>query len=657
MDLTPGERKALQGLSQGERRLAAIMFTDMVGYTALGQRNEQLSLALVEEQKKLIRPALARHKGREVKTIGDAFLVEFPNALDAALCAYDIQRATREFNFSLTEDRRLHLRIGIHLGDVVEAAGDISGDAVNVASRVEQLSEDGGVTLTREVYAQVSNKLGLKLASLGPKSLKNVSAPVEVFKMQMPWKDEEAGTQAPLDKKRIAVLPFANMSPDPNDSYFADGVTEEIISTVSGIGGLRVISRTSAMRYRTLSKPLKEIGRELEVGSVLEGSFRKAGNRVRITAQLIDVVTDEHLWAQSYDREMDDVFLIQTDVARQVAESLRVKILPQEESNVSKVPTGSPEAHSLYLKGRYLFNQRSRESLFEALELFKKAIQADPRYALAHSGAADVYSVLGDHSYLPYEEAFSKEMEYASRAVELDPASAEAQASLAQAVNFRDRDARTAASRFEKAIELSPSYASAYHWYGVMLYRTGRPQDALERAVQAEKLDPLSPQIASFVGLCYACLGRYDLAERCQFKALGLQAGFVPALYNLRYVYLQGKKYAEAEAIVREHWRDYDELGSRLFLAALYALDGREADARKAMAEAEAIPNPHNYYRSYKVLYHAAFGDLEKAIEIARQDYDARADWLGEIAADPLFLPIRNDPRVQEMLRKLGASG
>jgi adenylate cyclase len=266
-------------MPDGERRLAAIMYTDMVGYTALGQRSESLSLALVEEQRRLIRPILGRHNGREIKTIGDAFLVEFPSALDAVRCAYDIQRATREFNISFPEEKRIHLRVGLHLGDVVESHGDISGDAVNVASRIEPLAEDGGVCLTRQVFDHVSNKFELPLSSLGPKALKNVSEPLEVFRMMMPWEKEAAETLPQLDSKRVAVLPFVNMSPDPNDAYFADGMTEEIISTVSGISGLSVISRTSVMSYKGATKRVKEIGKELEVGSVLEGSLRKAGTR------------------------------------------------------------------------------------------------------------------------------------------------------------------------------------------------------------------------------------------------------------------------------------------------------------------------------------------------------------------------------------------
>ena len=282
-------------MPDGARRLAAIMFTDMVGYTALGQRNESLSLALVEEQRKLIRPILSRHKGREVKTIGDAFLVEFPSALDAVRCAYDIQRAAREYNISAPIEQRIHLRVGVHLGDVVESQGDISGDAVNVASRIEPLAEDGGVCITRQVFDHVQNKFELPLVSLGAKSLKNVSLPMEVFRMVMPWEAEKATPSSQPDKRRIAVLPFANLSSDPEEGYFADGMTEELITSLSGVRQLTVIARTSVMKYKGSQKGASDVGKELNVGTLIEGSVRKAGNRVRITAQLIDAATEGHL--------------------------------------------------------------------------------------------------------------------------------------------------------------------------------------------------------------------------------------------------------------------------------------------------------------------------------------------------------------------------
>jgi adenylate cyclase len=386
------------------------MYTDLVGYTALGQRNESLSLALVEEQRKVIRPVLARHNGREVKTMGDAFLVEFPNATDSVRCAYDIQRAIREFNLALASDKRIHLKIGIHLGEVVESQGDISGDAVNVASRIYPLAEDGGVCLTRQVYDQVSNKTELQMTSIGVKPLKNVKEPIEVYRIQMPWESSSDKNAPSYPTNRVAILPFTSFSSNPDDAYFADGMTEEVISTISGISGLEVISRTSVMGYKGTTKKVKEIGRELEVGSVLEGSFRKAGDKIRVTTQLIDVARDRHLWAQNYDRNLDDVFEVQSDVAKQVADALKVKILSPEKERIEKKPTESVEAHTLYLKGLYHYCKWTPTDFSRAIEYFQLALEQDPSFALAYAKAAECY-VLNADMTMPSAEAIPKAKE------------------------------------------------------------------------------------------------------------------------------------------------------------------------------------------------------------------------------------------------------
>src|SRR5438132_11852448 len=243
------------------------MCTDIVGFTALGQRNESLALSVLDEQRELLRPVFNRHGGREVKTIGDAFLVDFTSALNAVKCAYEIQKTSREFNDSLPEERRVLLRIGVHLGDIVESQGDISGDAVNVASRIESLADSGGVCLTRQVYDQVQNKFEPPLSRLGAMLLKNLRAPMEVFRMVMPWEGAMMEEAVELDSRRVAVLPLKNMSPDPNDGYFADGMTEELITALSGGRELTVIARTSVMQYKESPKSAGDVGRELKTGT------------------------------------------------------------------------------------------------------------------------------------------------------------------------------------------------------------------------------------------------------------------------------------------------------------------------------------------------------------------------------------------------------
>src|SRR3989454_5603469 len=375
------------------------MFTDMVGFTALSQRNESLALSVLDEQRELLRPIFIKHGGREVRTIGDSFLVDFPSALSAVKCAYEIQKTTQEFNRSLPEERRVLMRIGVHLGDVVESQGDISGDAVNVASRIESLANSGGVCLTRQVYDQVRNKFELPMTSLGPKSLKNLSSSVEVYKMIMPWDATVAISLPEHDTRRIAILPFANISPDPADEYFSDGMTDELIAVLSKIKGLRVVARTSAMRFKGEKATAGRIGEELKVGSLIEGSVRKSQNRLRITVELVDTHSEEQLWNETYDRDLRDVFSVQSDIAQQVAKALELRLGVRASSALRQQQTQSPEAYSLYLKGRNRWNLRSEHDLNRAIKYFEEAIGKDPRYALAYAGLADCYSILGYYGY------------------------------------------------------------------------------------------------------------------------------------------------------------------------------------------------------------------------------------------------------------------
>ena len=290
-------------MADGERRLAAIMFTDIVGYTHLSQTNESLALELLEEHQRLLRPAFAAHGGTEVKTMGDAFLVEFKSALQAVMCAVEIQKKMAERNAAAPPSRKLELRIGIHVGDVVNGAGDIYGDAVNVASRIEPLAEPGGVCISQQVFDQIRNKTPLEIDKVGDVNLKNVYLPVGIYKIGLTGSRASA-EQLSGPKERLAVLPFVNISPDPNDEYFADGLTEELIAKLSEVKGLKVIARTSVMNYKRKEKKVSEIAAELRVGSVIEGSVRKAGDRIRISVQLIDPRTEEHLWSSNYDSKL-----------------------------------------------------------------------------------------------------------------------------------------------------------------------------------------------------------------------------------------------------------------------------------------------------------------------------------------------------------------
>ena len=632
------------------------MFTDMAGYTALGQRNESLALALAEEQRKLLRPVFNRHKGRVIKTMGDAFLVEFGNALDAVRCAYDVQRASREFNISQPTDQRIILRIGLHLGDVVESQGDISGDAVNIASRIQSMAEDGGVCLTRQVYDQVHNKFELPLRSLGSKSLKNVSAPLEVYKMILPW-DKEKSTGTQLETSRVAVLPFANMSPDPGDSYFADGITEEIISTLSGVSGLNVISRTSVMGYKGTTKRVKEIGGELEAGSVIEGSFRKAGNKIRVTAQLIDVRDDRHVWTHSYDRNLDDVFGVQTDIAKQVSDALRVKILAPEIERIERKPTESSKAYGLYLHGRYHLNKRGLDDITRAREYFAQAVKEDARFALGHVGLADCHELLAANFAIETTANHEKAKIEVATALELDEDLAEAHATRALVI-ADDYDFKGAEREYKRAIELKPSYATAHHWYFRLLRVESRWDEALEQIEKAVELDPFSQIINLNHAEYYDSRREYDKALELSKKTVELDPNFATAHFQLAQIYAKMKMLDDA----KRECKIGIELMQRVFPKTLKRIeaflafigDDRE-EVRRLLPGLEAsLGETLGASASEVAGYHVYLGDVDVGFDWLEKSYSRKEPGLLDVTFDPTFDSVRNDPRYQNLVKKIG---
>ena len=626
------------------------MFTDMVGYTALGQRNESLSLALVEEQRKLIRPILARHNGREIKTIGDAFLVEFLSALDAVRCAYDIQRAVREFNISLPEDRRVHLRVGVHLGDVVESGGDISGDAVNVASRIEPLAEDGGVCVTRQVYDHTQNKFELKMASLGVKPLKNVSVPIEVYRMVMPWSVETPAPSVQLDKKRIAVLPFTNMSSNPEEGYFADGMTEELITSLSGVRQLTVIARTSVMGYKGTTKKVREIGRELEVGSVLEGSVRKAGSKVRITAQLIDAATEGHLWAQNYDRQLEDIFAIQSEIAEKVAGELRIRLVDSEKRTLEKKPTENTEAYTCFLRGRELFREETETSVRQAIGLFEQAIELDPRFARAYVGVAECHQYLATAGYEPFDVSLSIVKTSLERAIDLDPDLPEAHASLSE-MHYNEDDLLGAKAEAKKALELNPSLPDPYWMLGELAADNGEPEEMVRKIETGYRLDPIRPRFIWLLGTAYLWTGREQEALELWKKTEELAPA---SIYRGMTEYYLAKGNLEKAKEFHAKFEKLEPSPPRAtslggIIAALGGDRERALLAVKKIEDAKIGPIGFNYIG---YIYHA-LGDLDSFFEYMNKAFEAHTIIPSTLMYSPLLAKGRADPRYPELVAKL----
>ena len=636
-------------MSDAQRRLAAIMFTDMVGYTALGQRDESLSLALVEKQRGLVRPILARFGGREVKTIGDAFLVEFQSALDAVRCSYEIQRAVREFNVPIPVEKRLHLRIGIHVGDVVESQGDISGDAVNVASRIEPLAEDGGVCITRQVYDHVHNKFELPLESMGPRPLKNVSAPVEVFRMGMPWKEPATQPQHP-DRMRLAVLPFASLSPDPNDEYFADGLTEELITKLSEVQGLRVIARTSVMSYKKKEKSVSEIGRELSVGSIMEGSVRKAGSRVRITAQLIETRSEEHLWASTYDRELDDIFAIQSEVAAKVAGSLKGGVLAAPE----KKETVDLDAYMYYMKAVQLIHESTEPSIREGLALLNRCVANDPGFVRAYSAIADAWSRLITGGYEDFTAGVVRSEEAARKAVQIGPEWAESHAAMAMVHMFLDQF-EDALAEAQRAVQINPNQAEAQIEIGMLHSTFGRIPEATASFERAHELDPLQFAAGAHLAFIYIAAGRVGDALEVMGKMKEMNPKNPRVYANLAECYMAKGEYGAAQDMLDlGDAISPDETFIRLDQGILHALRG---DRQGALEEIRRLDvSKTEAPRLYGHLFiSAALGDIDECFRALRRQAEIHS-WPYNVEIHPLLVEVRKDPRYAEFRRKVGIS-
>ena len=641
-------------MPEGARRLAAIMFTDIVGFTALSQRNESLALLILDEQRELLRPIFNKHGGREVKTIGDSFLVDFPSALNAVRCAYEIQKTAREFNNSQPEERRASLRIGIHLGDILEVHGDISGDAVNVASRIESLADGGGVCLTRQVYDQVQNKFELPLTSLGPKSLKNVTSPIEVYKIVLPW--DTAGTVLSVerDARRIAILPFANVSPDPLDEYFSDGMTDELIAVLSKISGLRVVARTSVMRFKGEKTSANRIGQELKVGSLVEGSVRKSKNRVRITVQLVDTQSEEDLWTETYDRDLQDIFSVQSDIAQQVAKALELRLGVRENSALRQQQTQNPDAYSLYLKGRNHWNLRSENEINRAIKYFEEAIGRDPRYALAYAGLADCYSIFGYYGFRRAAVVFPKAKELAEKALSLNETIAEPHASLGQALMQYYFDWQRAGSELDRALELNPSYATAHFWRATHYMAHGRISDSLTQVRKAVELDPLSMIILTDAARDLYLARRYDESIDQYLKSLEVDPTFPIAHKGLAEVYSQIGMHDEA---VSEIEKAIALSGRSIFilddLGYIYARAGKRDEATKVLKDLDRLASDE-YVPAYgRAVIHTALGDNEEALNWLEKSYEERS-FLVYLKVDPAFDILRKEERLVAILDKMG---
>jgi TolB-like protein/DNA-binding winged helix-turn-helix (wHTH) protein/Tfp pilus assembly protein PilF len=487
-----------------------------------------------------------------------------------------------------------------------------------------------------------------------------------------------SAANSPRSFRSLAVLPLENLSQDPTQQPWADEMTEELITEFSKLPKLRVISRTSVMQYKGTRKPLPQIARELNVDAVVEGAVQLAGDRVRITAQLVDGATDEHIWAQSYDRELSDVLLLQSDVAHDIAQQIALELTPQDQQRLAKdAHPVVPEAYQAYLLGRYYWNKRTADGLAKAGQYFQQAIQKDPNYALAYSGLSDYFAFLtliGGPEILPPRDAMTKAKAAALKALELDDSSAEAHASMGHVLHNYDWDWSGAQREFRRAIELNPNYALAHHWYAHYLMQLGRTDESLAEARRAQELDPYSPFINNGLARQYYLARQYDKAIiQCQVS-LGIDPAYLPARLQLGLAYEQKGMLTEAVSefeLARKFAAGYAKTGNpdsapatadpktdlpvvHAMLAQAYAKAGRIADAQKESLVLTAIGRSRYVPPSYFAIVTAALGNKNQAFAYLEKSYDDRSEQILYMGVEPLVDPLRSDPRFDSLLKRVG---
>jgi adenylate cyclase len=502
------------------RKLAAILAADVVGYSRLMGVDEGGTLAALKQHRQVVfDPAVAAHNGRVVKLIGDGTIVEFGSVVDAVHCALAVQRSSGLVPDEALRQPQIILRIGINLGDVIIEGDDIYGDGVNIAARLEPLAEPGGICVSSIVNESVGNRIDVGFKDAGEITVKNIDRPIRIWKWHPGSAPELAkSAEKPLPTvatASIAILPFTNMSGDPEQEYFSDGISEDIITDLSKIAGLTVIARNSSFTYKGRSVDIRTVGRELGVRSVLEGSIRRAGNRVRITAQLIDAGNGAHLWADRYDRDLTDIFAVQDDVTRRIVEALKITLSPAEKQRLADTETSNIKAYDCVLRGRefMLGKEKNLETFQKAVKYFKEALENDPNYSVA-------YACLGFGYMFDYQNRWTEDpdkslpiaKEYARQAIEKDPNEPLARCVSALAASY-EKDLDRAEAEIEVALKLNPSLALAHNLRGTIWTFSGQPLDAIPEIEQAMRLDPaVSPQFLHFLGLAYLMAEKYETA-------------------------------------------------------------------------------------------------------------------------------------------------
>ncbi|MEE9166143.1 MAG: adenylate/guanylate cyclase domain-containing protein [Candidatus Neomarinimicrobiota bacterium] len=657
------------------RKLRAIVFTDIAGFTELSAQDETAAVELIDKQRELLKPIVEEFGGEWLKEIGDGLLLSFPSSLKAVNCGIEIQRTTKDIE-------NLNLRISIHQGDIIQMGTDILGDDVNIASRIEPLAAVGGIAISHKIHQDISGSPEFSTKYVGQPKLKGVKQDVKVYCIVSHGLPETKMSEvsAKLEKRpislakwaiptitvvavglyfvltaskaidSIAVLPFDNLTHDLEQEFFVEGIHEALITELSKIRALTVLSRTSAMHYKGADKMVPEIARELDVDALVVGSVLREGEQVRITVQLIHGSSDRHLWAQSFERELSDILRLHREVARAIAEEIQITLAPEERERLSGESRSlNPKAYEAYLKGRFYFSRFGMEHHLTALSSYKEAIAHDPSFAKAYAAMAEVGSLL----LLGEATSIADCRLWARKAVELDDKLAEAHTALG-VVRMLEWDWMRSEAEFHKAIELNPNSVMAHQWYSQLLRTNMRYETALLEIKRAEELDPLNLFIKTMVGWPLFSQHRYEEAIDQWDEVLKMDPDYGLAIYNQGLSYwIMGRPQEVLDRARQAASRmGKDAINIRVLTAAGHALSGEDERALEILTGVEehyGIDQPGFIAAVYLTL-----GREEEALSWLERGYRTGSPGLPNITSEPFFDDLRDHPRFQKLRVKIG---
>jgi adenylate cyclase len=648
------------------RRLAAILAADIAGYSRLMGEDDVATFRDLKGHQAAVLPLIGEYGGRIIDTAGDGIMAEFPSAIGAVECAIRLQTVMAERNVDVPANRRMEFRVGINIGDVIHDEVRIYGDGINIAARLENVAAPGGICISEDVFRQVRDKLTIPCHDLGEKELKNIARRVRTYGL-IKLVEQEVAPPAPAAPPplSIAVLPFVNLSRTDEFEYFADGLSEELLNVLAKIRGLRVTSRTSAFSFKGKDIDIPTIAQKLGVGHILEGSVRTAGKRVRVMAQLVEVAADSHIWSEMYDRELDDIFAVQDDIAQSVVNELRSRLLgaPADEkvakeaaakviAEVQEATRGrseNPEAFRLYLRGQFLRVHLTRDSVAQAVACYEEALKLDPDYALAWAGLARAVSDQIGQNFVNREEGYAKATHAAARAIELEPDLAEAHIARGWILRAWDWDWKGAEASFERALALAPGNAMAMNAAANLFGNLGRLEDATTLLKRAVGLDPLNVAANRNLGLYCLASGALDEAAHALDLTLQLSAmGGLTRTWRAMVEVSRGRldeALAEAQAEVSDIFR-------LVALAVVRARRGERAQSDEALGELVARHGKDSPYQVAEV--YGQRDEPDKAFEWLERAFASRDPGISYIKIDPFLVPLHADARWRPLLERMG---